>query len=142
METVKKKPRGKPFTGKGDPRNGKGRPPNGESWAELIKQVGEMTGDEVASFAGVLGKEFAKLPKEVTLKTLTVIRVYGALLNDPQPGLLNAFMDRAEGKVKDVIEHDGNEDKPIKIVVEYRDQGQSTTPARGTTDDQADGATV
>lgn len=115
METVKKKPRGKPFTGKGDPRNGKGRPPNGESWAELIKQVGEMTGDEVASFAGVLGKEFVKLPKNVTLKTLTVIRVYGALLNDPQPGLLNAFMDRAEGKIKDQVELSGDEEKPITI---------------------------
>ncbi len=142
METVKKKPRGKPFAGKSDPRNGAGRPKNGESWAELIKQVGEMTGDEVASFAGVLGKEFVKLPKNVTLKTLTVIRVYGALLNDPQPGLLNAFMDRAEGKVKDVIEHDGNEDKPIKIIVEYTDADNTTALTRRADDDQESGTAL
>ncbi len=106
--SAKKKPRGKPFTGKNDPRtNLKGRPPTGESWSELIAQVGNMTGAEVASFAGVLGREFAKLPQGVTVKTLTVIRVFGALLNDPQPGLLNAFMERVEGKVKDQVEHSG-----------------------------------
>lgn len=139
--TVKKKPRGKPFTGRDDPRsNNKGRPPTGESWAELIKEVGSMTGDQVASFAGVLGREFAKLPKDVTIKTLTVIRVFGALLNDPQPGLLNAFMERVEGKVKDVVEHDGNSEKPIEVIIRYADHSVIAAPAFGATDDQGTGA--
>ena len=126
---TKKKPRGKPFTGKNDPRNGDGAPKRGESWAELIKSIGEMDGKQVADFAGKLGREFNTLPQGVTLKTLVVIRVYGALLNDPQPGLLGAFMDRAEGKVKDEQEHSGQ----VTITVNYAD---ATAPASGADEDQ------
>ncbi len=66
----------------------------------------------------VAGK-LAAIGDGVTLKQAVVLRVFSALMFDPQPGLLNAFMERAEGKVKDIVEHSGDEEKPIKIVVEY-----------------------
>ena len=84
---------------KGQSGNPAGAPKRGQSWKEIIAEIGDMTGPEVAAFSGKLGREFASLPAGVTLKKLTVVRVYGGLLNDPQPGLLNAFMERAEGKV-------------------------------------------
>lgn len=87
--------------------NPKGAPKRGESWTELIKSIGEMTGEQVAAFAGNLGAEFTKMPKGVTLKTLVIMRVYGQMINEPSPGLLNAFMERAEGKVIDKSVHEG-----------------------------------
>lgn len=96
--SAKKKPRGKPFTGRGDPRNGPGAPKRGQSWKEIIHEIGEMTPDEAREMCRIL---FVKVPlhDEVTLKQAVVMRVYAALLFDPQPGLLNAFMERVEGKV-------------------------------------------
>jgi len=40
----------------------------------------------------------------VTLKQAVILRVYASLLFEPQPGLLNSFMDRADGKLVDKIE--------------------------------------
>jgi hypothetical protein len=45
-----------------------------------------------------------KIGEGVTLKQAVVLRVYDALLFEPQPGLLNAFMERAEGKMTQPIE--------------------------------------
>lgn len=98
--TAKKKPRGKPFTGKNDPRNNMaGAPKRGESWAEIIKRIGEMTPVEAADRANEIAKQLRKIGGGVTLKEAVVIRVYTALLFEPQQGLLNTFMERAEGKV-------------------------------------------
>jgi len=102
--------------------NPKGAPKRGESWTELIKSIGEMTGEQVAAFAGNLGAEFAKMPQGVTLKTLVVMRVYGQMINEPSPGLLNAFMERAEGKVADRTAHEGG----ITLHVVY-DRPESNT---------------
>jgi hypothetical protein len=43
------------------------------------------------------------LGNEVTLNQAVVLRVYASLLFEPQPGLLNAFMERVEGKVAQPI---------------------------------------
>ena len=91
----------------GQSGNPAGAPKRGESWTELIKSIGEMTGQQVAEFAGNLGSEFSKMPEGVTLKTLVVMRIYGQMINEPSPGLLNAFMERAEGKVADRSMHEG-----------------------------------
>lgn len=96
------KPRGKPWP-KGVSGNPAGAPKRGESWAEIIKRVGEMTPAEAAQRSLVLAKELLKVGDGVTLKEAVVLRVYGALLFDPQPGLLNAFMERAEGKVAQTV---------------------------------------
>ena len=100
--TAKKKPRGRPFTGKDDPRNGPGAPKRGQSWKEIIHEIGEMTPDEARQICAQLFTK-VNLHDEVTLKQAVVMRVYAALLFDPQPGLLNAFMERVEGKVAQPI---------------------------------------
>ena len=126
---TKKKPRGKPFTGKGDPRNGDGAPKRGESWAEIIKQVGDMTPKEAANMCRAVAGKLATIGDGVTLKQAVVLRVFAALMFDPQPGLLNSFMERAEGKVKDEQEHSGQ----VTITVNYAD---AAAPASGADEDQ------
>lgn len=97
-EAAKKRPQTwKP----GQSGNPKGSPRLGESWAELIKRVGDMTAPEVAARSLEMAKQFIKLGDDgLTLKEAVVIRVFGSLLFEPQPGLLNSFMERTEGKVK------------------------------------------
>ena len=85
------------------PPNPAGAPKRGESWAEVIKRFGEMTAGEAAEMSLELAKKFLSIGEGVTLKQAVVLRVYGALLFDPDARLLNAFMDRAEGKVTQSI---------------------------------------
>lgn len=98
ITTTKRKGNWKP----GQSGNPKGAPKRGQSWKEIIHEIGEMTPDEAREMCRIL---FAKVPlhDEVTLKQAVVMRVYAALLFDPQPGLLNAFMERVEGKVAQPI---------------------------------------
>lgn len=108
-----KRPRGKPFTGKNDPRNNlTGAPKRGESWAEIIKRIGELTPSEAATRSLELAQQLLKIGDGVTLKEAVVLRVYSSLLFEPQPGLFNAFMERTEGKVKQPIEVDDLREKP------------------------------
>ncbi len=103
--SAKKKPRGKPFSGRDDPRNNiNGAPKRGESWGEIIKRIGEMTPQEAAESARAIAGKLASMGNGITLKEAVVIRVYASLLFEPQPGLLNSFMDRAEGKVTEPID--------------------------------------
>lgn len=102
----KGKPRGKPFTGRDDPRvNLAGAPKRGQSWAELIRDLTELDGPQAAARAGFLAAQFKRLQPGVTLKELVVLRVIASLIDEPQPGLFNALMDRAEGKVTLPLEH-------------------------------------
>lgn len=94
----KKMPRGRPFP-KGVAQNPKGAPRRGESWAEIIKAFGDMTPVEAADMTVEIGKQLRKYGDWLTLKQAVVARVYAALLFEPSASLLNAFMDRAEGKV-------------------------------------------
>jgi hypothetical protein len=94
----------------GQSGNPLGAPKRGQSWAEIITEIGNMTGPEVAKLAGKMGKEFVTLEPGVTLKTLVVIRVYGQMINEPSPGLLNSFMDRVEGKPNQPVSVDWRED--------------------------------
>lgn len=102
-KSAKKKPRGKPFTGKDDPRNGPGAPKRGQSWAEIIKEIGELTPDEARAMSQKIFAQI-QLGNEITLKQAVVLRVYASMLFEPQPGLINAFMDRADGKVSQPVE--------------------------------------
>lgn len=86
----------------GQSGNPKGGPKRGQSWKEIIHEIGEMTPDEAREMSRVIFSKVA-LHDEVTLKQAVVMRVYAALLFDPQPGLLNAFMDRVDGKVAQPI---------------------------------------
>lgn len=100
---VSRGPGGKWEKGTASP-NPKGSPKRGESWQELIKRVGEYTPAEAAERSLELAKQLLKIGNGVTLKEAVVLRVYGALLFEPQGSLLNAFMDRAEGKVSQPVE--------------------------------------
>ena len=107
---------------KGVSGNPKGAPKRGESWAEIIKRFGELTSGEAAQMSLELSKQFLSIGEGVTLKQAVVLRVYGALLFDPDARLLNAFMDRAEGKVTQPITVDditGKQD--TELVDEFSD---------------------
>lgn len=95
---------------KGQSGNPAGRPKDGESWAAVIKAVGEMYPDDILAFIGTsndLGKSIMQLPKNVQMKYLVTARVFAALMFDPSAGLWNGLMDRAEGKVPDKVHMDG-----------------------------------
>lgn len=121
---------------KGKSGNPAGAPKRGESWAELIKNIGEYDGPAAANYAGFLSKQFNNLTPNVNLKTLVVLRVYASLIDDPQPGLFNALMERAEGKVKDQVEVSGSPNKPLVVKVIYDDaepiDSEPTAPASST----------
>lgn len=90
---------------KGQSGNPAGAPKRGESWAEIIKRIGEMT-----------DAEFMELKRNhPTQKQQAIMAVYMALKNDPQPGVFNAIMDRAEGKVADKTELTGKDGGPIEL---------------------------
>ena len=88
----------------GQSGNPAGSPKRGESWAEIIKRIGDMTPVEAADHANEIAKQLRKIGGGLTLKEAVVVRVYAALLFEPQASLLNSFMERAEGKVAQPIE--------------------------------------
>mgnify|MGYP001587512432 CR=1 FL=1 len=107
---------------KGESGNPQGAPRRGESWAEIIKRFGELTAGEAAQMSLELAQKFLNIGEGVTLKQAVVMRVYGALLFDPDARLLNAFMDRAEGKVAQPITVDDISKKSdSELVDEFTD---------------------
>jgi hypothetical protein len=105
-EKPKKRPRGKPFTGKDDPRrNNAGAPLRGQSWAELFSEIGELTPEDlIAKALPQWVAAFKKMPKGVTLRQLVVIRAYAALLDESNARLLKEVMERSEGKVREQLD--------------------------------------
>lgn len=109
--TVKPKRKAPPKAWKpGQSGNPKGAPKRGESWAEIIKRVGEYTPPEAAARSLELSKQLLKIGDGVTLKEAAVLRMFGAILFDPQPGLVNILIERAEGKIIQPIELAWRED--------------------------------
>ena len=120
--TTKKKPRGKPWP-KGVSGNPAGRPKDGESWASIIKAVGDMYPADLIAFIGKdnsLGQALAKLPKDVQMKYLVTARVFASLMFEPTSALWKELMERAEGKVLSPVDVTTGGDK-IKVIVEYVD---------------------
>ena len=83
---------------KGTSGNPRGRPPKGQSWAELIRQVGDMTGPEVADH---IEQTLRRSVDPMTLKHLVVIRAFVSLVNEPSASLMGQLIDRSEGKVRE-----------------------------------------
>lgn len=83
----------------GQSGNPAGAPKRGESWAEIIKRIGEMEPGEAAAKFGEIAKQLRSLPNGVTLKELVVMRVYAAMLFEPTSALWGHMMDRADGEV-------------------------------------------
>jgi len=99
--TIKKKGNPKWVKGGASP-NPHGRPKDGESWAGIIKAVGDMYADDILAFVGInndLGRALAKLPKDVQMKYLVTARVFAQLMFEPSSGLWAQLMERSEGKM-------------------------------------------
>lgn len=85
----------------------KGRPKDGESWASIIKSVGDMYPSDLLAFIGKdndLGRVIAQLPENVQMKYLVTARVFAALMFEPSAGLWSGLMERVEGKVTTPID--------------------------------------
>lgn len=113
----------------GQSGNPAGRPKDGESWAAVIKSVGDMYPQDILEFIGKnndLGRAIAMLPKDVQLKYLVTARVFAALMFEPNSSLWTGLMDRAEGKVKDQIDLTSNGETvsvPTIIEIVRRENG-------------------
>jgi hypothetical protein len=106
MKTTKAKPRGKGWV-KGQSGNPAGRPKDGESWAAIIKAVGDMYPADILAFVGEnndLGRVLRQLPQGTQMKYLVTARVFAALMFEPTSGLWKELMERSEGKVKDTLD--------------------------------------
>lgn len=110
---------------KGTSGNPKGAPRKGESWAEIIKRVGDMTPIEAAEHANAIAGKLRQIGGTLTLKEAVIVRVYAALLFEPNASLLNAFMERAEGKVQDKLDVTSGGDKLIIEIVKASDEAKN-----------------
>lgn len=63
-----------------------------------------MTPKEAADYCRAVAGKIASIGDAVTLKEAVVLRVYAALLFEPDARLLNVVMDRDEGKVPQPLE--------------------------------------
>ncbi len=96
---VRRNRKGQIVEGSG-PLNPLGRPAAGESWSEVFKRIFSLTPADLSAYASEISKRIQRYGKgNITVKELVALRVADALLFDPDARLLNAVMDRAEGKV-------------------------------------------
>ena len=114
-KSKRKMPIGKRFP-KGVSGNPKGAPKRGESWAEIIKRIGEMTPEEASDHAQQIAGKLRSIGGGLTLKEAVVLRVYAALMFEPTAALLNSFMERAEGKITQPLDMN-----IIKVIFEDAD---------------------
>ena len=98
----------------GQSGNPAGAPKRGESWAEIIKRIGDMEPGEAAHTFGEIAKQLRNMPEGVTLKEFVVMRIYAAMLFEPSSSLWGHMLDRVDGKVKDEIDAKG--DITIRVV--------------------------
>ena len=105
---MEKKKRGNPNWLKGGKSpNPSGRPKDGESWAAIIKSVGDMYPADIIAFVGEhndLGQMLKSLPQNVQMKYLVTARVFASLMFEPAQGLWKELMERSDGKVSQPIE--------------------------------------
>ena len=88
---------------KGQSGNPNGAPKRGESWREIWDKIGNLTPKEAAEHSKVIAAQIASIGDKVTLKEAVALRVYTSLLFEPSSGLLNAVMERTDGKVMQPI---------------------------------------
>ena len=110
----------------GQSGNPAGAPKRGESWAEIIKRIGDMEPGEAAHTFGEIAKQLRNMPAGVTLKEFVVMRIYAAMLFEPSSSLWGHMLDRVDGKVKDEIDAKG--DITIRVVRADRALHDNTDP--------------
>lgn len=91
-----------------------GRPRSQESWADAVRRIGDMTPAEAVEYCRTVAGKLSAIHEPVTLKEAVVLRVYAALLFDPDARLLSTLMDRAEGKPT----------QAIAMTVDWRDEAR------------------
>ena len=92
--------------------NPKGAPKRGESWKEIIDTVSKLTAEQIRQSVGNndLGRAFQQMPKGIPMRDLVVMRVFSALMFEPQSGLWNTLIERVEGKVPQPVQFDVTEE--------------------------------
>jgi hypothetical protein len=88
-----------------------GRPKNEATWRGIINEMMDMSPDDIARLVGKdndLGRSLLMLPRNVQMKYLIVARLLSAIMFEPTHGLVNALMDRSEGKVADNVNINAN----------------------------------
>lgn len=114
---------------KGFSGNPAGRPKDGESWAAIIKAVGDMYPADIVAFVGKnndLGRMLNKLPQDVQMKYLVATRVFASLMFEPSSGLWKELMERAEGKVADKHEISGKDGNELILTVRKASDGDNS----------------
>lgn len=115
----------------GQSGNPAGRPKDGKSWAGILRELSEMSADEIAKMVGTdneLGKMFLTLPRKTQMQYLITARVMASLMFEPQPGLFNALMERMDGRVPQAVDvtSDGEKLTGIIQIIEHKnDDGQT-----------------
>jgi hypothetical protein len=79
------------------------------TWKEDMARFGDMTPTEVADYLdnpiGGLAARFRNMEEDhATLRELSILNAYVAMINEPDQGMLSEFINRIEGKVKDVVD--------------------------------------
>ena len=113
MNTIKKRKAPHSAWKPGQSGNPKGAPKRGESWKEIIAKIGNMTPREAADHCEAIAKQIGRLGDKITLREAVVLRVFAALLFEPQASLLNAIVERDEGKVTQPIS--GPDNGPLQF---------------------------
>jgi len=117
---------GRPFK-KGTSGNPKGRPMKGNSMAELIREIGDMTGDQMAERAMLWATDCRRLGV-TRFKDALVLRMYLASMNEPTGAMCKVLLDRHDGLLPQPIAVGGDAQLgPIKIVVEYVEGEEAET---------------
>ena len=101
----------------GQSGNPNGRPKKGQSWAEIIRELGDMTPLAASDKCISIARELRKLGGEATLKELVVLRCYVQMLMEPQPSMLVALMNRADGMIPQQLQHVGEDGEATRMQV-------------------------
>lgn len=108
--------------------NPKGRPPKGETWRDILRELGEMTGEEVASWLPLLASDLRRVGS-VKLKHAAAAKVYLSLIADPGASLFRAVIERCDGLVpapiagtRALLREDGLSDEAIDRIMAESDR--------------------
>jgi hypothetical protein len=110
--------------------NKEGAPVRGQNWQATIKRITDMTREEAIAYVGKkskIARLLRELPPDLPIKDALVfisIIHYG---RDPNARMLNAIMDREEGKPNQPIS--GDKENPLKVIIEYADNQNNPAPA-------------
>jgi hypothetical protein len=102
---VKRNEKGQWLPGTESP-NPAGAPKRGESFAEIVREIGNMTGEQLAEQFAIFAKD-ARVLGPTRVKDAFIVKAFLAFMRDPTGSMFNAITDRAEGKPVSHIEVEG-----------------------------------